>query len=149
MMALLSLLVLFFLFHSDKITFFISFLLSYASLVSVIFIFNGTPWFGLIFFLIYVSGLLVLFGYTMAMSPNVITPPITYKYMPLSLLLLIPNTKTINMEVMKIMYFHDIVDIFNYHNLSLYLIMTIMLFLSLLAVVNITYKAPSPLRPYF
>lgn len=148
--ALLSLLVLFFfLFHRDKITFFILFLLSYASLVSVFFIFNGTPWFGLIFFLIYVRGLLVLFGYTIAIRPNVITPPITYKYMPLSLLLFIPNINTINIEVVKIIYFHDIVDIFNYYNLSLYLIITIILFLSLLAVVNITYKAPRPLRPYF
>lgn len=93
--------------------------------------------------------MLVLFGYTIAIRPNVITPPMTYKYLPLSLFFLfLPNLIHVNIEVQKIIYFHDIVDVFNFSNLSLYLIITIMLFLSLLAVVNITYKAPSPLRPY-
>nr|YP_006575943.1 NADH dehydrogenase subunit 6 [Celleporella hyalina]AFJ53902.1 NADH dehydrogenase subunit 6 [Celleporella hyalina] len=132
----------------DEILFFMLFLMVFASLVSVLLIFNGTPWFGLIFFLIYVSGLLVLFGYMMAMSPNMINAPFALKYMPVSLLFFFPSLRQVNLDMIKINYFHDIVDIFNYSHLSLYLLITLMLFLSLVSVVNITYKAPSPLRNF-
>lgn len=82
------------------------------------------------------------------MRPNVINAPFALKYMPISLFILFPSFRYVNLDMIKINYFHDIVDIFNYSHLRLYLLITLILFLRLVSVVNITYKAPSPLRNF-
>lgn len=109
--------------------------------------FVSNSWYGFILFLIYITGLLVLFGYFLAIRPNIhhsaknCFKAYTFFFLPIFLsgglyFTYIPSNKVSFEKDVSFLLF----------NFSIYLIIVIILLLALLIVVSLTYKAPSPLR---
>nr|UUC08030.1 NADH dehydrogenase subunit 6 [Exechonella vieirai] len=122
-------------------------------LMSLLIAFATKPWFALILFLIYITGLLVLFGYFMAMSPNYQQ----FKKTHMMMTLLIVATSTMLIKKLKIIqsspsnstnYEWDPLTLFNNQMLPAYLMMTTLLLIALLMVVTLCYKPATPLRSY-
>ena len=116
-------------------------------------IFN--TWFAIIIFLVYIGGMLVIFAYFTALTPN---QPIglsiillissiaflTFLFLTSSLNRIIPSL--ISLKYTSII--NPITIIFNPYNSSLLFLLASILFFILVAVVKITNISSGPLRPF-
>lgn len=127
-------------------------LLIRAITVSIITAYISNSWFALIIFLIYITGVLVIFGYFIAISPNTQhTAKKCFKsYAFLFSIGLITNYFVLpnNLPSINIGFEKDVMFMLHIININIYWLITIILLLALLIVVSITYKSPSPLRNY-
>lgn len=109
-------------------------------------------WFAFILFLIYITGLLVLFGYIMAMRPNTYAGKrrILYISVPLAanlcLSLFNRNIPTLTPIKVKRTFELDVLRIFNQYNILIYWTIVVILLIALVIVVSLCYKSPKPLR---
>nr|AJP00041.1 NADH dehydrogenase subunit 6 [Bugula neritina] len=107
-------------------------------------------WFAMILFLIYISGLLVLFGYMMAMSPN---PKSFNKNLMIYIILgfsmcSFQEKKSFFFPKSNLNYENEVFFLFQKFNLPVYWLMTINLLITLVMVVYICFKSQKPLRPF-
>lgn len=112
------------------------------------------PWYGFALFLVYVTSLLVLFGYLLAVSPNdklrrpehVLTTLFLVTFAAIAL----PNTGvTLATPKSPNTSFPDIVTLIYYdYNAPIYWFVGIILFITLILVVSLCYKSPQPLRGF-
>lgn len=120
-------------------------LITIACLTSVIVSYVSGRWFSMILFLIFVTGLLVLFGYMIAISPNQLDGKT--KMWPITFILLTPIIPI--KERKSIRDFGTTVSkILSYDNIILFLIAVLFLLYILVRVVVITFKSPKPLRMF-
>nr|YP_002456345.1 NADH dehydrogenase subunit 6 [Watersipora subtorquata]ABY55230.1 NADH dehydrogenase subunit 6 [Watersipora subtorquata] len=136
--------------YSDKLMMMGASLMISASIITLFVTLLTNSWYAFILFLIYVTGLLVLFGYFLAMSPNIYQMQKHYfKYFLMICMstVIIPQKMTGTPQfIMK--FEPDVMSIISKINLPIYWFMTIILLLTLLMVVSMTYKSPSPLRKF-
>nr|YP_009917577.1 NADH dehydrogenase subunit 6 [Manayunkia occidentalis]QLM00896.1 NADH dehydrogenase subunit 6 [Manayunkia occidentalis] len=111
-----------------------------------------SSWFSLSLFLIYIGGMLVMFAYFIAISPNQ-----HIRIMPMLMLSLIlssiinvifmnfyPNFHMLNMLTLKL----PIDTMYFYLNSWCLIFLGLILFLILVAVVKISFRSLGPLRPF-
>jgi len=110
-----------------------------------------TSWLGIIIFLIYVGGLLVIFAYFVALTPNLLVEGKTMVIMlvrsaPL-IFALINNFITTDNKILSTLTQHPISFLIseNLHRISL---IALTLFFALVAVVKICSTFSAPLRPF-
>jgi len=122
--------------------------LSIAVWISV----NTLAWFRIILFLIYISGILVIFAYFVAITPNQAIP---FKFLSTSLLILL-ITCTINFffkltystHFSVITYFPIQQYIFSSRQGPILILLVILLFYAIVFTVKITDQNQGPLRPF-
>uniref|UniRef100_A0AAU6QG59 NADH dehydrogenase subunit 6 n=1 Tax=Prionospio multibranchiata TaxID=3050093 RepID=A0AAU6QG59_9ANNE len=110
---------------------------------------NSTTWLGLMVFLIYVGGLLVMFSYFVALTPNLLMDAKTVMYafffsIPLFYFLYknMPDLTSFSTKTQAPLSF------LMEQNLSPILFIALVLFFALVAVVKMCSKSSSPLRPF-
>lgn len=125
-------------------------LLARAITVTLLTSFTSNSWFAFILFLIYITGLLVLFGYFLAIRPNLHqTAKKCFKtYIALFIPIMFIPINLINLPTFKIRFEKDVISLISNNNILIYWLITIILLITLLIVVSLTYKSPSPLRNY-
>lgn len=126
-------------------------LLIRAALVTIITSYLINSWYAFILFLIYVTGLLVLFGYFLALTPN--TYQTSKKYFKSYLisripLWAIPVINRVNLPSFKLSFETDVISLITNFTMPIYWLIVTILLLLLLIVVSLTYKSPSPLRNF-
>nr|ALQ78832.1 NADH dehydrogenase subunit 6 [Glycera tesselata] len=107
-----------------------------------------SSWFGLIIFLIYIGGMLVMFAYFTAIQPNQqfkIILPMTAAIITSIILPPYMNLSTINSMTTKDWW---ITTLFNPLNLPSLTFLALVLFLALISVVKISFLSRAPLRPF-
>ena len=112
-------------------------------------------WFAFILFLIYITGMLVLFGYMLAISPNNYYPKNSLiKKVIYFVFFFIFSVSFFNFHFSLTAirgtssFEEDVVKIYRAGNLSIYWFMAIVLLIALLIAVALCYKAPKPLRSF-
>lgn len=121
-----------------------------SSIIAILISFFINSWYAFITFLIYVTGLLVIFGYFLALRPNSYQPlkkPLK-RFFLITALRAIPLINYIQLPTFNIKIELDVTQIIYMENSPIYLLMVVVLLLILLIVVSLTYKSPSPLRNY-
>nr|QIZ12673.1 NADH dehydrogenase subunit 6 [Acanthopleura echinata] len=129
-------------------------------IMSVCIFFEGGSWFGFILFLIYIGGLLVMFAYVTALTPNLIFKQ-GYLKISFCLMYFLWVTVFLQSEVVGVMYSLEKLDfpiMVEYHKLGASLFsffsfmsivgLALILLFVLLCVVKICYKGGGALRPF-
>ena len=109
-----------------------------------------TSWFGIITFLIYVGGIIVIFSYFTALSPNQhLNIWLMLKSSIITLLILIPRTLQFNATTLSINSLSPRLNLI-YINTNIFLLLFFgaVLFFTLVAVVKISRQEIAPLRPF-
>lgn len=111
----------------------------------------STSWLGLIIFIIYIGGLLVMFAYFVALTPNLIIEGASI--LVLSIAALIVSTLTITffpLALKKGGTIRSQAPLINFltANPSAIIALALVLFLALVAVVKLSSSFSAPLRPY-
>nr|YP_003204804.1 NADH dehydrogenase subunit 6 [Monoplex parthenopeus]ACF04885.1 NADH dehydrogenase subunit 6 [Monoplex parthenopeus] len=119
-----------------------------------------SSWYGYILFLIYVGGLLVMFAYVAALSPNILfgggTPLIFFMFMmaPLGLLMFmyplidLPSLHYSNLYTnFKCLKMYG-VEMVSPHMISILIGLAVILLINLVVIVKICYYQQSSLRPF-
>nr|AVW86101.1 NADH dehydrogenase subunit 6 [Lepidonotopodium sp. YZ-2018] len=113
-------------------------------------------WFGLITFLIYVGGMLVMFAYFVALTPNqpmgLTSSMLTLLFTSITVLTLMysPYVSSPHQISTSLPFMHSPITImFSPMNSILLLLLVVILFLIMVAVVKIVNMNSGPLRPFF
>lgn len=106
-------------------------------------------WFAFITFLIYISGLLVLFGYIMAMRPNSRRFKGRFRLSVVVCGVLLMTGNLLVLPRVSMSFEWGVLKIFSNFNACIYWVMAIVLLIGLIMVVSICFKSPAPLRPFF
>lgn len=133
-------------------------LLLFLTLLMTTFVGHITnSWFAFILFLVYVTGLLVLFGYMMAIRPNTrYNHKNSVKFIIAILIIFILRTIIIIGQLnptikngKSIKEFEiKVIDIFSFPNIPVYWLIGFILLIALIIAVIISYKRAKPLRSY-
>lgn len=110
-----------------------------------------SSWLGIIVFLIYIGGLLVIFAYFVALTPNLlIEGQIILKWLLLTFLALIILSPFFFINTTKLFYSFWQAPLRNLiaHNFLALTILASILFFALVAVVKLCSSFSSPLRPF-
>lgn len=112
-------------------------------------------WFAFILFLIYITGVLVLFGYMLAIRPNnYYTKILSAKFLFLCFIFLVVGLLITKVNVLlspmnnKRSFEYDVIQIYSRLSLNMYWFMAVVLLVALLIVVILCYKSPKPLRSF-
>lgn len=122
-----------------------------ALLVASLYAASISSWLAFLIFLIYIGGILVIFAYFLALTPNI---PISYLsswgVSSLTFLLLTislsPSSFSWRMPLKSSPKLIEI--IFNPHNFSLLILLTLILFFSIVIIVKISQSNKGPLRAF-
>ncbi len=129
-----------------------------ATFLAVTIRFSFSPWYAYTFFIIFIGGLLVIFAYVSALSPNYIHPyPPTHLLLQTFLIMLpltmfFVTTSPCATNSMGLIYkniFKTANDIYSPVNYILLMLLILMLLLVLTLVVKISNLTKGPLRPFF
>nr|YP_010400403.1 NADH dehydrogenase subunit 6 [Perinereis linea]UQS76102.1 NADH dehydrogenase subunit 6 [Perinereis linea] len=107
----------------------------------------STSWFGLITFIIYVGGMLVMFAYFAALQPNQFITSWSWILGPsflLTVILIMWSFSSLNW----LPYSPNTSQIYSITNLILPILMALILFLALIMVVKTSRADEGPLRPF-
>lgn len=113
---------------------------------------STSSWFGLIFFLIYVGGLLVIFAYFVALSPNqqlaISSPIIFFFFTCLITFSILYHNYLISSPLITSPIFPPHLIFYSLNNAPILIAIALLLFLTLVAVVKIARRVEGPLRPF-
>ena len=119
---------------------------------SLLIAFSINSWFSLIFFLVYVGGLLVIFAYFVALSPNQqlsLLTPIAFLFPSLLvIILLLYNNFHLTPSSINLSSFLPQLLIYSPSNAPILIRLALLLFFALIAVVKISGRRGGPLRPF-
>lgn len=106
-----------------------------------------TP-FATVTFLVYISGLLVVFSYLIAINPNFLykQPSIKNFFLLANFLLFGANKDLVLTNPVNVNPRERLAYMFNHRSIGLYIRVAIFLLICLVGVVSICYKSPKPLR---
>lgn len=121
-----------------------------ALLLSVVFASFISSWFAFLIFLIYVGGILVIFAYFLALTPNQHIPNSNnFIYGIISFLTFSAIAYTINIKVPTITEFFNGNSILYLDNSAPFLVLlALILLLTIIIVVKLTARSKGPLRPF-
>jgi NADH-ubiquinone oxidoreductase chain 6 len=121
------------------------FLLLYCFFLRIIIYSFFSSWFSFSLFLIYIGGILVLFGYILVLIPNFVfaVSYISFFFFFFFLFYFFPLG-----EVREI-FFEFSFSFFSYYNIIIYLFLRVILFIGLVSVVKICFFQVGALRPFF
>ncbi len=109
-------------------------------------------WFGMILFLIYIGGILVIFSYFVAIEPNQHLEVIKiFTILILTttiIIILLPHPTSNNGFIKFIEQEAPLRIILSHNNTFILLFLVILLFLTLIVIVKISFRNKSPLRPF-
>lgn len=108
-------------------------------------------WFAFILFLIYITGLLVLFRYILAMTPNNFRINFNSSKMFFSVFFIFYTSTITEIYLLPESnqnFEWEILKLYNEGNIPMYWFIVLLLLVALLIVVNLVYKSPLPLRPF-
>lgn len=121
-----------------------------ALLVSTIFSYVITSWIAFLIFLIYIGGILVMFSYFVAITPNQTTNIVSIILIVLSTFLIL--TSISNILLIKITTLHNYITqsniFFLKSNISILIFIAIILLFTIIIVVKLTCNTKGPLRPF-
>nr|QFG38835.1 NADH dehydrogenase subunit 6 [Buccinulum pallidum] len=119
-----------------------------------------SSWYGYILFLIYVGGLLVMFAYVAALSPNVLfgkgTPMLFFSILIIPLALIFYSYPLIDLSLISYLYiFSELkflkmygIEMVSPQMISILIGLAIILLINLIVVVKICYYQHASLRPF-
>lgn len=109
-------------------------------------------WFSFILFLIYITGILVLFGYILAISSNVYTIKSNYLksffILTFAAIIMNPTNTKITQKSVNRRFELTVTKLFEGLNIVIYWNMALVLLAALIIVVAICYNSPKPLRAF-
>lgn len=122
-----------------------------ALIIASLFCSTLSSWYAFLIFLIYVGGILVIFAYFTASSPN--QQNIRNKkiikniliFIPIRFILSIITNNTINITQTKS---HQLIRIFTSHNIYTLIIITLVLLITIVIVVKLCSRSKGPLRTF-
>lgn len=121
-----------------------------ALITASIFGITLSSWYAFLLFLIYVGGILVIFAYFTATSPNQQT--MRNKKVFKTLLVAIPITATFiilnNQVLITASKSHQLIRIFTSHNIYTLIIITLVLLITIVIVVKLCSRSKGPLRTF-
>lgn len=124
-----------------------------ALITAIIFSIIQTTWFGILLFLIYVGGILVIFAYFIAISPNQelrLIPPFTLTTIIFIIFMVNHGTnKYINITPHINMIEKPLRPLFDTTNIFILFLLAVILFVALVLVVKISIRSRGPLRPFY
>lgn len=129
-------------------------ILLFATISATIVAILSTSWFGLILFIIYVGGLLVMFSYFSAVSPNQqikISSAILVAALALITILLVSFKTLSSLSHSAITHFlaqPNLTLLFSGLNLPILLFLALLLLLAMIVVVKLAQRSEGPLRPF-
>nr|YP_009744334.1 NADH dehydrogenase subunit 6 [Aporrectodea rosea]QIE13189.1 NADH dehydrogenase subunit 6 [Aporrectodea rosea] len=125
-------------------------ILMMALLLSTTFASFMSSWFAFLIFLIYVGGMLVMFAYFLALTPNQqMTSSNNTAYSLISLLTFITLTYITNIKIPMLSEFYQGNSILYLKNSAPFLILlALILLLTMIIVVKMTTRSKGPLRPF-
>ena len=130
-------------------------ILALAILLSIITAIATSSWFGLILFIIYIRGILVIFSYFAAISPNQQLPISSLLYSLLTIFILsilYLSSKSIlpsSTSFSKIIYSNpNLISMYSSYQIPILMLLAILLLLILILVVKIVEHKKGPLRPF-
>lgn len=121
-----------------------------ALITAWVYAFFIRAWYSYLIFLIYVGGILIMFAYFVALSPNQHLKIKTYISTLLFTLTIIsfPSINTIDSITTSNTYYHQTIDLyFNFNIPILWLLILLLLFI-ILVITKIIYTSKGPLRPF-
>jgi NADH-ubiquinone oxidoreductase chain 6 len=129
-------------------------ILIYSFLISAITTIITSSWFGFILFIIYIGGILVIFAYFAALSPNQIHyTPTLFIILPVSTLLfyfILLNSQSNYFSPPLIHIYRTKINslLYSQEQAPVLIFLVILLLLALIIVVKITKHTTGPLRPF-
>lgn len=129
-------------------------ILLYSLLISALTAISTSSWFGLILFIIYIGGILVIFAYFAALSPNqTYISPILSLTLPTSIIIFfmyLNRTKIHLFTPSHIFLSYTKINtiIYTQEQAPILVFLVILLLLALILVVKITKHTRGPLRPF-
>nr|YP_001718409.1 NADH dehydrogenase subunit 6 [Loxosomella aloxiata]BAG12594.1 NADH dehydrogenase subunit 6 [Loxosomella aloxiata] len=133
--------------------------LTISSFSSIILCNLVASWFGYSLFLVYVGGILVMFSYVVALSPNL--TKFNFNYMYLFMILFVINmvlSSQLNLntywDLSNLIFNKSLSNLFmvgglySYKNIMIMLFLLVMLLITMVMVVKICYYRSGPLRPF-
>nr|YP_009171122.1 NADH dehydrogenase subunit 6 [Drawida japonica]AIR76347.1 NADH dehydrogenase subunit 6 [Drawida japonica] len=126
-------------------------ILMMALLLSCTFASVMSSWFAFLIFLIYIGGMLVMFAYFLALTPNQHSIPMfNIPILIMSLLTLYFILFVTDMKMMSMSDFSDsFVFLYSQFNSPILILFVLILLLAMVIVVKLTYRSKGPLRPFF
>nr|QGZ09950.1 NADH dehydrogenase subunit 6 [Eisenia nordenskioldi nordenskioldi] len=121
-----------------------------ALLLSAVFASFISSWFAFLMFLIYIGGMLVMFAYFLALTPN---QQMTYSnnllYSLISMITFTALTYTINIKVPSMLEFYQgYILLYLKTTAPFLIILALILFFTMVIVVKLTTRSKGPLRPF-
>nr|YP_010292302.1 NADH dehydrogenase subunit 6 [Poecilobdella javanica]ULO25926.1 NADH dehydrogenase subunit 6 [Poecilobdella javanica] len=115
-----------------------------AWMISLLF----SNWFSFMIFLIYIGGMLVMFSYFVALSPNQMVK-LSSLYLLMVMIMLIVQLLFLPMYVpMKMSYFSFSSSMFSSSNIFMVLMLILILLMIMLVIVKLVDMSKGPLRPF-
>nr|WCS91620.1 NADH dehydrogenase subunit 6 [Eisenia nordenskioldi pallida] len=118
-------------------------------LLSVVFASSISSWFAFLVFLIYVGGMLVMFAYFLALTPNQQMSYNSTMYSMISLVIFSIMTYTMNIKIPSITEFYHGNSLLYLKTTAPFLIfLALILLFTMIIVVKLTTLSKGPLRPF-
>lgn len=124
-------------------------ILSVALLVASIYASILSSWFAFLIYLIYVGGMLVIFSYFLALTPN--QPSISRPFIPvflITLFIILGSSFFVDMWSTTTSYFPQTRILFEPANCPILVLLVIVLLLAIIIVVKISARGQGPLRAF-
>lgn len=125
-------------------------ILSMALLLSVTLASSIRSWYAFLVFLIYIGGILVIFAYFLALSPNQQIPTTSnIIYIVLTLLTLVVVAIVTDTKVFIAQEtFQDRIYLYSVGTAPILILLAVILLLTIIIVVKLTNRSSGPLRPF-
>lgn len=125
-------------------------ILSIALLIAILYSLTCSSWFGLLIFLIYIGGILVIFSYFVALIPN--QPLISISNLNIiriSIIITLILTNLFNTPPIIISIHSNFTEvIYQPQNTSILILLALILLLIIVITVKITHRSRGPLRAF-
>nr|YP_009020901.1 NADH dehydrogenase subunit 6 [Metaphire vulgaris]AHM23783.1 NADH dehydrogenase subunit 6 [Metaphire vulgaris] len=125
-------------------------ILAMALLLSATLATSMSSWYAFLVFLIYVGGMLVMFAYFLALTPNQQMPTTSnavYMAMTLTTLVLVAGVTDTKVFISQEMW-HDNMYLYSMNTTPILIMLALILLFTMIIVVKLTNRSGGPLRPF-
>nr|AMO26922.1 NADH dehydrogenase subunit 6 [Amynthas sp. 2 JS-2012] len=125
-------------------------ILAMALLLSATLATSMSPWYAFLVFLIYIGGMLVMFAYFLALTPNQQMPTTSnaiYMFMTMTTLMVVAMITKTKMFIPREMS-QDTMYLYSTSTAPILILLALILLLTMVVVVKLTNRSKGPLRPF-